>query len=66
MPRLREGFTARRRRKSNIDNGGQKDNLGDRLKVAKGAAFCPPETLTVRPARLNQKAAPLGRLHALL
>ena len=44
----------KRKRKPNIHHGGQTDDLGARLKVAKGAVFCHPATLIARPARLNQ------------
>jgi hypothetical protein len=43
-----------RKRKPNIHHYGQTDDLGARLKVAKGAAFCHPTKLQNRPALLNQ------------
>jgi hypothetical protein len=44
----------KRKRKPNIHHDGQTDDLGARLKVAKGAAFCHPMKLQNRPALLNQ------------
>ena len=40
----------KRKRKPNIHHDGQTDDLGARLKVAKGAAFCHPTKLISRPA----------------
>jgi hypothetical protein len=44
----------KRTRKPNIHHDGQTDDLGARLKVAKGAAFCHPQKLIAHPAHLNQ------------
>ncbi len=51
---MAETTLTKRKWKPNINHDGQTDDLGARLEVAKGDAFCYPRTLTSRPARLNR------------
>ena len=43
-----------RKRETNVHHHRQADNLGAGFEIAEGAAFCHQETLTDRPAWLNQ------------
>jgi hypothetical protein len=45
---------SKRQRETDIHHHRQTDDLGARLEVAKGGAFCHPATLITRPARLNK------------
>ncbi len=67
MANVDAAFVRRILSKSNafIDHDGQTDELGDRHEVANDASFCLPVTLAVPPARLDRKAASLGRLRVL-